>query len=46
MTGEELRKTIVVTLGLGAALYLEMTGATDRAGTVCTATLMIWFFFL
>jgi len=43
---EELRKTLIICGGLGAALYLMLTGRTGDAEIVCSATASIWFFFL
>lgn len=46
MNISQIRETIVVCVGLGAALYLEVTGQHQTAGTVCTATVFIWVFLL
>lgn len=46
MTSSEIRKTLIITGGLGAALYLYLNGRGAEASTLCWATLGIWFFFL
>lgn len=43
---EEIRKTIIICGGLGASLYLMIAGRKDMAEEVCSATALIWFFFL
>lgn len=46
MKVREVRNAVIVCVGLGSALLMDMTGHGFEAGQICSATLLIWFFFL